>query len=153
MIVVSDTSASTSLIQIGKERLLSELFSRVVIPIAVQRELLQYHKELPAFLEVAEVLRYDRVQELSLQIDQGEAEAVTLAEENLPDFVLIDDHAAREIAINMGLPVIGLIGVIIEAKRRHLISAVKPIIEELQAAAGFRISPKLKELTLRAAEE
>jgi uncharacterized protein len=153
MIVVSDTSAITSLIQIGKDRLLAELFARVMIPTAVQRELLQYHEELPAFLEVAQVLRSARVRELSRRIDQGEAEAIALAEENSPDFLLVDDRAAREIAIAGGLPVIGLVGVVIEAKRRNLISAIKPVIEDLQAVAGFRISPGLKELALRSVAE
>ena len=53
MIVVSDTSAITSLIQIGQERALHVLFERVVIPIAVRDELLRFHTKIPDFVEVA----------------------------------------------------------------------------------------------------
>lgn len=46
MIVVSDTSPVSNLIQIGHEGLLVELFGRVVIPPAVARELLLEHRPL-----------------------------------------------------------------------------------------------------------
>ena len=52
MIVVSDTSPLTSLLQIRKEGLLFELYGTVIIPGAVERELRRAHAELPMFLKV-----------------------------------------------------------------------------------------------------
>jgi len=53
MIVVSDTSAITSLVQIGREQILKFLFDRVLIPPAVRDELMAFHKILPEFIEVS----------------------------------------------------------------------------------------------------
>lgn len=50
MIVVSDTSALTSLLQVGLEEILPRLFKEVVIPEAVERELRRAHSVLPAFV-------------------------------------------------------------------------------------------------------
>lgn len=49
MIVVSDTSVITALIQIGRVELLSDLFGVVVIPPAVAAELAVCHVILPAW--------------------------------------------------------------------------------------------------------
>ena len=55
MIVVSDTSPLTALLRIGAADLLPRLFSVVVIPEAVQRELQRTHSELPSWLRVEPV--------------------------------------------------------------------------------------------------
>ena len=55
MIVVSDTSALTALLTVGQEGLLPQLFTEVVIPEAVQNELLRNHALLPVWLRVAKV--------------------------------------------------------------------------------------------------
>ncbi len=47
MIVVSDTSVITALIQIGKAELLYAIFGSVLIPEAVARELSVSHVTLP----------------------------------------------------------------------------------------------------------
>jgi predicted nucleic acid-binding protein len=52
MIVVSDTSPVTALLTVGQVDLLARLFGEVVIPEAVQRELLKSHTRLPEWLRV-----------------------------------------------------------------------------------------------------
>jgi predicted nucleic acid-binding protein len=47
MIVVSDTSVISALIQIGREELLLEIFGEVVIPEKVAAELAVSHPALP----------------------------------------------------------------------------------------------------------
>jgi predicted nucleic acid-binding protein len=153
MIVVSDTSAISALIQVGRDALLQELFSTVIIPRAVQGELLRCHQDLPSFLEVVDVNRPDFVVELCSKIDLGEAEAIILAHELSADVLLIDDWAAREIAIARGLPVTGLIGVLAEAKRNKLISSLREVIEDLDSIAGFWMSTRLKVSALRSVGE
>ena len=53
--VVSDTTAITSLLKIGEAELLRTLFEEVVIPQAVQAELSSYHVMLPTWLVVQTV--------------------------------------------------------------------------------------------------
>jgi predicted nucleic acid-binding protein len=52
MIVVSDTSPITALLAVEKMELLKQLFGEVVIPNAVETELLRTHPVLPAWLRV-----------------------------------------------------------------------------------------------------
>ena len=117
MIVVSDTSAITSLIQIGRERILASLFAEVIIPPAVRDELNAFHAAIPKFIQVVAVQNVTGVNSMLDELDRGEAEAIVLAEESKPDYLLIDDLMARKVAINKGLPVIGLLGVLIKAKK------------------------------------
>ncbi|MCW1924572.1 hypothetical protein OKA05_18555 [Luteolibacter arcticus] len=46
MIVISDTTAISNLLKIGRERLLPDLFGRVVIPPEVREEFLQLAGEI-----------------------------------------------------------------------------------------------------------
>lgn len=149
MIVISDTSAITSLLQIGKEGVLQTAFSRVIIPPAVRDELLQYHTAVPQFIEVIAVANVSEVSGLMGDLDRGEAEAIVLAAEIKPDFLLIDDWAAREVAIGKKLPVIGLLGVLVKAKRGGAIDSLSDVIDDLETKAGFRISASLRDEVLR----
>lgn len=78
MIVVSDTSPLTALLQTGRAELLQRLFGRIVIPPAVQHELLREHPELPEWLEVEEPgpIPFPIIE---ADLDPGETEALALA--------------------------------------------------------------------------
>lgn len=52
MIVVSDTSAISNLLAIGLEGILRDLFGEILIPPAVELELMRWHSELPTLLSV-----------------------------------------------------------------------------------------------------
>jgi predicted nucleic acid-binding protein len=48
------------------------------------------------------------------------------------------------VALREGVQVIGLLGVLLEAKRRGIIPSLRETIGALQTKAGFRISDALK---------
>ena len=52
MLVVSDTSPLTAVLKIGRADILRELFTEVLIPPAVEAELLRNHPFLPGWIEV-----------------------------------------------------------------------------------------------------
>ena len=110
MIVVSDTPVITSLIHIGREQLLAELHGRVLIPPAVQQELLRTHIQIPHFLEVQSIHDPASVARLKTELDLGEAEAIVLAKESKADLLLIDEKLGRQIAMREGLRISGLPG-------------------------------------------
>jgi len=83
------------------------------------------------------------VQALQQELDAGEAEAIVLALETRAELLLMDEHLGRETARHLGLRHTGLIGVLIEAKRKGLISKVKPHLDALRDVAGFRVSDAL----------
>lgn len=88
---------------------------------------------------------------LQLLVDEGEAAAIALAAE-LGWHVVLDDRKARRIARQMGLKVIGTIGVLVKAKQAGIIPTIMPLLEAL-GTAGFHLSAPLKSEALRLAGE
>jgi hypothetical protein len=75
-------------------------------------------------------------------LGSGETEAIRLALLVSPDRVLLDDGPGRRLARQMGLQIVGVLGLLVIAKENGLISAVRPEIDAL-FAAGFRMSLSL----------
>lgn len=153
MLVVSDTSPLTALLQIKQAGLLSTLFGRVLIPPAVKDELLRFHSSLPDYLAVTAILDRQIVETLSRELDQGEAEAIVLAEESHAEYLLIDEKHGRAVAEARGLRVVGLLGVLLMAKTAGHIPSVGMFISELESQAGFFVSDAVKRIVLTAAGE
>lgn len=76
------------------------------------------------------------------KLDLGECAAFVLAEKIKADRLLLDDLAARRVALARGLPVIGTIGILLIAKQQGLISSIKQVLNDL-IANGTRISQRL----------
>jgi uncharacterized protein len=153
MLVVSDTSPVTSLLQVGHANILSTLFGRVLIPPAVRDELLRFHPSLPDFLHVQAIRDQPAAESLSRDLDRGEAEAIILAEECDAEYLLMDETIGRSIAEARGLRIVGLLGVLLMAKKAGQISSVGRLIAELELIAGFFVSDKVKQIVLIAAGE
>ncbi|MES1023085.1 DUF3368 domain-containing protein [Gloeocapsa sp. BRSZ] len=153
MIVISDTSALTNLAAIHHLLLLPQLYNRVIIPEAVYRELTDIDPPVPgtlevqtaSWVEVKQIVNRKIVERLQNQVrlDLGESEAIALAIELDADLLLIDERRGRGEANRLGLRITGLLGILVEAKQRNLIVAVKPLMNTLIATSEFRVSPSL----------
>lgn len=144
MIVVSDTSAITSLLQVGRAALLEDLYQEVLIPEAVQKELLRVHPSLPSFLHSEAVLNDREVQRLLAELDLGEAEAIALAKERKADLLLMDELEGRRVARREGVRYVGLLGVLIQARQLGKIASLRQVITDLETIAGFHLSEEIK---------
>ena len=153
MIVVSDTSAISALLKIGRVDLLSTIYGKVFIPEAVKRELLVVHSEIPGFISTRTIADRAFFSRLHLEIDEGEAEAIVLAKELGADELLIDETAGRLVARREGIHVIGLLGIILESKLRGLLPSARKTIEQLENKTSFYVAAGLKEAILREANE
>jgi uncharacterized protein len=150
VIVISDTSVITNLAAIQHLALLNQLYRQVIIPEAVYRELADIDPPVPGTLEaqsanwlqVRPVTNLNVVEQLrsEVRLDPGESEAIALALELKADLLLIDERRGRAEADRLGLRIIGLLGILVEAKRRNLIAAVKPLIDAMIATSEFRVS-------------
>ncbi len=158
MIVVSDTSPIGSLFLIDRLELLPAIFGEVVIPEKVFQELLvletSFGHDLTSvktapWLFVRQAVDLEAVSRFRMELDAGESEAIVLAQEIHADFLLIDESEGRLVAQREGLQVVGLLGILMQAKRKGLFSALKPVMEELRSTAGFRISESLYQNILR----
>ena len=153
MIVVSDTSPITTLMQIGKVALLHKLYGEVLIPETVRNELAQLHPTLPPFFKCVPVGSRSRVEVLLAELDPGEAEAIVLAKETHAELLLIDEIHGREVAAREGLPYIGLLGVLDQAKLKGFIRSVREVLGEIENQTTFYISAEIKKLALQRAGE
>lgn len=150
MIVISDTSVITNLAAIDQLQLLPQLYSQVSIPEAVYRELAEISPPVPGALEVQDALWLEvrqvtnraiveRLQN-EVRLDFGESEAIALALEVGADLLLIDERRGRAEADRLGVRITGLLGLLVEAKRKSLIVAVKPLMDALIVTSTFRVS-------------
>ena len=158
MIVVSDASPLITLARVGRLDLLAALYGRVIVPEAVWREItdVELFKAGVIALSRADWLEHravkDTVAALALRsrLDEGESEAIILALELGADLLLIDERPGRRVAVEHGVRVVGLLGLLNEAKHRGLIERLTPVVTAIRQA-DFRISPELVERILREA--
>lgn len=111
------------------------------------------------FADIADVVNFSavgdssRVALLSLHLDPGEAEAIALALERRADLILLDERRATRAARQLGLKTLGLLGVLLLAKRKGIIDRVRPLLDRLDTTTGFWIAPDLRLQVCRAADE
>ncbi len=84
---------------------------------------------------------------------RGEAETIALAADMHADVVIIDEQEGREFAAQVGLQVVGVLGILLRAKREGQIPALNPEIESLRKKGKFFIAPFLEAKVLAAAGE
>ena len=152
-IVVADTGPLIALARAGYLELLQDLYHDILIPPAVHDELC-LGSNRPGSKRIAEAVEQgwlnihkpssntSSFSELVLILDPGEAEAIVLAEEVDCKFLLIDERKGRAIAKRRGVPIAGIAGVLLAAKKQGFIDEVLPIIKYLEDAC-YRLSPAL----------
>jgi predicted nucleic acid-binding protein len=86
------------------------------------------------------------------QLGAGEAATLSLAQTLNARAVLLDEAYGRRLARQMGLPVVGTLGVLLAAKQFGLLAAVRPVIDAM-IRQGRHLSPQLRAQVLRAAGE
>ncbi|MBR8829935.1 MAG: hypothetical protein N5P05_000523 [Chroococcopsis gigantea SAG 12.99] len=161
MIVVSDTSALSNLAIVHQLRLLSAIYQTVIIPDVVASELAASNNPtISAILQLDWILTQSlTTSELADQLQQergldaGEANAIALALELRADDLLIDERLGRREAVRLGIPIIGILGILLVAKQRNLIPQVQPVMNSLIDQAGFRVSPGLYQRVLTLCQE
>lgn len=143
---ICNTSPLQYLHQIGKLDLIPRLIGRVMIPPAVAEELAEgrtrgYNVPDARNLSWIEVRKPTSAAALPLARDLGAGEAgvLALALEQSDAVIIMDDEVGRKVARLLRLRMIGTLGLLLEAKRKGLITAVTPCLDEF-ARLGFRVS-------------
>lgn len=159
-VVISDTTAIIHLSRIRALHLLKDLYGQLIIPEAVYDELLRHGHAQPGALEVinaswikVEAVRNPAVvRKLRTGLDLGESEAIALALEKNADVLIIDEVAGRLEAKKLRLRIIGMVGVLLQAKKEQLIPEIRSYLDALDRT-GFRLGKDLRDLALRQAGE
>ncbi|MDZ7696728.1 MAG: DUF3368 domain-containing protein [Deltaproteobacteria bacterium] len=163
MPVVSNTSPIMNLAIIGELPLLRDQFGEVLIPEAVLEEL-RMEENLPGsqsvldaltlgWIRIEAVKHYPLVRAMQRDLDKGEAEAITLATEVDADWLLMDERDGRKAARSMELKVLGILGVLLKARRNGKLESLKKAMGRLQKKAGFYIQADLYNAMIREARE
>lgn len=147
-VIVSDTSCLILFYKIGELDLLKKLYGKIHITDTVLKE---FNQPVPNWIEIVQ-LKTDVHKGLSGYLDAGEATSIAFALEHEGSLLIIDEIKGRKAAKEMGIPVTGSLGVLIAAKNKGHLKAVKPIIQKIQKT-NFRISENLIERVLDKVDE
>ena len=77
---------------------------------------------------------------LERDLDRGEAETIALSLELGADVVLMDEREGRRAAQRLGLRVVGVVGIVLDAKACGAVKAVRPHLDALRQTAGFYLA-------------
>ena len=157
--IVINTSPWIALSICGKTELLKQLYEEVYMPVGVKEEILTGGKEKvgvaelrkSSWLKVEEVTDIEKLK-LLYELDRGEAEVIILAKEKKIREVLIDEKVARMQAKILELEVVGTLSLLLRAKKKGLLSEIKPLIEKM-LQRGIWIRSKIIKGMLKEAGE
>lgn len=148
-IIISDTSCLILLIKIDELDLLRKFSDRIIITSIIKKEL---GITLPDWIEVIDPKDKHYQKILEMDLDKGEASAISLMLEIDNSVLLIDDLKGRKIAERLNLRFSGTFGLLLKSKEIGLIKSIKPLIEKVRST-NFRFSEKLLSEVLRQAKE
>jgi predicted nucleic acid-binding protein len=154
-IVIVNSTPILALHEIGRLEILKELYTEIIIPDAVRREVTVKDANTlggSAWIHVAPITNLTAKELFTTSLHDGEVEVMLLAKERGADLVVIDDGLARRHAKYLKLTVTGTVGVLLRAKGSGVIKAVKPILDDL-IACGFYLSNDVYKEVLRLAAE
>jgi predicted nucleic acid-binding protein len=151
MNVIVNATPLIALALINRLDLLPALFDEISVPAEVFDEIVVQGSGKPGaealgqarWLRVIPSQRSLTVDPLLLGLDAGEVAVLLAAKDVRPDWVIIDERQARRVAFAMGLPVKGMLGVLLAAVIAGLLTK-QEALEDLQNLlnSGIRISTR-----------
>jgi uncharacterized protein len=160
MTVICNATPLINFAAINRLDILEAVFGKVIIPQAVYAETTD--SNFPSAQIIVQAANSDWLQVFSgslaisnipPELDAGEREVIALAIERSNLKVLLDEKRARQVAQDLGLQVIGTIGILLLAKNRQVISKVLPLLDAMMDVARYWVSKSLYEQVLQQAGE
>lgn len=167
MRAVSNASPLIILGKLSQLGLLLKMFDQVVIPREVYNEVVINGLRLGSSdamavdflvqrerIQVADVVLPSPLPGWAAPIDAGELEVILLAQDQQPDWVIIDNAHARRAARKAGLAIKGTVGVLLEAFRRDFLSFqdLELLLQTIKNRPEFWISESLCDQALAQAQ-
>jgi uncharacterized protein len=158
--IICDTSVWLYLGRLQQHALLPKLYRQVYATETVCWELDNGRLTRPDTLDPRQ-LTWVHIVEPALEdvatlpanrLGAGERTTLAYARKNNLGIAGLDDRQARELARRLGLQTTGSLGVLLLAKQAGLLTAVRPLLAQLQAE-GFYISQPLFQHILKQARE
>ncbi len=159
LVVICNTSPIQYLYQAEVLELLPALAGQVYVPEAVVAELKEGQRRnvlLPALEDLSWLIvrpvRDRTLLPLVTHLGDGEKEVLALGLETQDALLLLDDRDARRYARTLELEITGTLGLLLRAKERGILDAVRPVLDRLQALR-FRLNGRTRQMVLKRAGE
>ena len=168
MKVVSNAGPLIALGKLGQLSLLLTLYDEILMPREVYHEVVVNGLRLGAddapavdflvqqgHIGVVEVVLPTPLPAWAQSLDAGEIEVIVLGQQQAADWVLVDNEHAREAARQVGLPLKGTVGLLLEAWRQgHLsLQAFELLIQEVKTRPDLWSSAQLCDRALEQARQ
>ncbi len=159
-VVIVNSTPIIALAVINKLHLFKDLYGEIIIPKAVQDEVMAKEDSVTrlalagskGWIITKTITNIDAKKFFKVQLHDGEVEVMILGKELEADLLVIDDYTAREYAKYLDFRITGTLGVILRAKEKGIIKAVKPLVLDL-IEHGIYIGEKLYQDIIKIAKE
>jgi predicted nucleic acid-binding protein len=158
--IVADAGPLIALAKVGLLELPQRAFGRTLVPSIVLSECMAQARAADVaaiqsaveagLLTVTEDVKWP-VDRQTPRLDAGELAAIALAMERSAP-LLMDEQRGRRAAARLGIPLVGVCGLLVIAKRQGWVGSVRGLLVGLKEA-GYYISPALQQQTLALANE
>lgn len=142
-IVISNSSPLIILFKCNYLHLLQQFFGQVLIPEAVEKEVIQDSKD-PEQRDAILGCDYIRVHPIEKndfsyyhKIDAGEQEALSLAASLQANFLLLDDKRAQKVAKKNGITFIATLALLLKAVQKGIIRNIEDVLLVLRQKSIF----------------
>jgi predicted nucleic acid-binding protein len=157
--VVMDASPLVCMMKAGIIEILPALFKNIVVPQAVNSEIMVKERSDPKGQVLASYQRIKLVEDIpiapqvaSWDLGQGESQVISLAVEHPDYWAVIDDREARCCATALRSHHTRTLGIIVLAKKRGIIPSICGHLERLKEV-GLWISDEIVDQVCRRSEE
>ncbi|NUQ23829.1 MAG: DUF3368 domain-containing protein [Saprospiraceae bacterium] len=143
-VIIADTSCLIIYDTINKFDILRNTFTELV----VTKEVAMEFGELPDWIKISAFTNDKLFFKLANNLGKGEASSIALALELADSLLIIDEKKGRKKAEELGIEIIGSLGILIIAKKKGVINSVKEILSLIDRT-NFRISEAVREKILK----
>lgn len=157
--IVVDASPLILLLKTRLDHVLQQLFTEVIVPNAVRREIEAGPENDLARIRLSEIdwaivpeIEQSSTSILDYDLGQGETEALSIAFGDSDATVLLDDFAARRTAKDLGISYLGTGGLLVKAKRKRSIDSFSDAMK-MMIESGLWISPEVLNILRQKAGE
>ena len=160
-IAVIDSTPLISLAHLELATELSLFFDVIYVPRAVQREVNRKQKFRYRLNKLYKTGIFQKcasadepsVELLKAELDEGEAEALTQAQEKNARYFLGDERRAREISRGLGLKSIGTVRILARLNLESRAADTITLVQKLRKDLRFRVSNEVVEQAIASARE
>ncbi len=157
--VIVNTSPLQYLHRLGLLNLLERRYGTIIVPEAVAREIEAGRAagaNVPDLSAVpwigVESVAAGALQRVTTALGPGEREVLGLSLQKPDPLAVFDEQAARREAARLGVRFTAVMGILLKAKEAGHVSALVPLLDELQRH-GFFLDPRTRSRVLKLAGE